>query len=187
MRQRRRLAEEVFDCRHDRVVRQAYVRNLRVLLEDSRTHRVDARQRIGRVCSKGVVIPGGKGGADRPREAVDFRLGQDAPEDVVSSVVEFRLHSVGCFLLGGGKGVQVTISGVKCKEYLGFASWSALAVLEGEMFKIYRAACEAAGLFYGINSAALRLYITFQPISNESTTAILIFSRWTSRPARTWH
>ena len=62
--------------------------------------------------------------ADQPREAVDFRLCQDAPEDVVSSVVEFCLHSVDCFLLGGGKRGQVTISVSKCKEYLGFASWA---------------------------------------------------------------
>ena len=55
------------------------------------------------------------------------------------------------------------------------------------MSKKYRAASEAAGLRYGINSAALCLYLTFQPISNESTTAILIFSRWTSQPVRTWH
>ena len=55
------------------------------------------------------------------------------------------------------------------------------------MFQRYRAACEAAGLRYGINSKALCLYLTFQPILNESTTAIFIFSRWTSRPARTWH
>ena len=69
----------------------------------------------------------GKGGADRPREAIDFRLGQDAPEDAVSSVIEFRLHSVVCFL-----------------------------------FKRYGATCEAVGLRYGINSAALRLYLNFQ-------------------------
>ena len=57
---------------------------------------MDPRRRVGRLLLVGVVVAAIERRADRSRETIDFRVGQDIPEHVIAVIFEFFLHCLAC-------------------------------------------------------------------------------------------